>query len=253
MKLGGSVLTDKSRYRTPRADVIARLAKEIASSPTPVIVVHGAGSFGHFVAKEHRLVEGDDGAPARRIAFGRVLSDVRDLSGLVAGALREAGVPAVQLSTFDLARLHGGDLLHFAHQQVGDALAAGFTPVLGGDGALDAARGFGILSGDVLMVELARSYRPDSAVFVTDVDGIYDRSPAEPDAKLLARIGLRDALATDGTARGHDVTGGMAGKLRRAREVARTGVPVRIVNGHAPGRLAEALSGGNPIGTVVTA
>lgn len=253
MKLGGSVLTDKAAYRTPRPDALARLAKEIASSPAPVIVVHGAGSYGHVVAKEHRLADGDNGDLARRLAFGRVLTDVRDLGGLVAGALRDAGVPAVQLSTFDLARLHSGSLLHFAHQQVGDALAAGFTPVISGDGALDSARGFGILSGDVLMVDLARSYRPDFAVFVTDVDGIYDRAPADPEARLLARVGLRDSLAADGATRGADVTGGMAGKLQRAREVARTGVPVRVVNGLAPGRLAEALSGGSPIGTVVTA
>lgn len=253
MKLGGSVLTDKSRYRTPRPEALARLAREIATAAGPVVVVHGAGSYGHVIAREHRLVDGDDGSAARRLAFARVLADVRELSGLVTGALRDAGLAAVPLSTFDLARLDRGALLRFAHGQVGDALASGFTPVLGGDGALDAARGFGILSGDVLMAEIARAYRPERAIFVTDVDGIFDRAPRDPGARLLARIGPGDAPPADAGASGADVTGGMGGKLRRAREVARTGVPVHVVSGLAPGRLAEALSGGSPIGTVVTA
>ena len=53
IKFGGSVITDKSRYRTFNADVVRRLCKEIRDSGERVIVVHGAGSFGHVLAKEH--------------------------------------------------------------------------------------------------------------------------------------------------------------------------------------------------------
>lgn len=55
VKLGGSVITDKAEYRRFRADTVARLASEIASSGERVIVVHGAGSFGHILAKENAL------------------------------------------------------------------------------------------------------------------------------------------------------------------------------------------------------
>lgn len=251
MKLGGSVLTDKTRYRTPRLDVLARLAHELASVPGPLVVIHGAGSYGHVLAKEHRLTQGDDGDARRRAAFAQVHADVRALQGLVLDALLGAGLPAVSHSTYDLARLEGGKLLHFAHAAVADTLRAGFTPVLSGDGVLDASRGYGILSGDVLMAELARALRPTRAVFVTDVDGIFDRDPRDASAKLLRRI--RDDDADVGAAKGHDVTGGMAGKLQRARDVARAGVPVHVVNGLAPGRLAETLLGKETVGTVVDA
>jgi len=250
VKLGGSVLTDKTRYRTPRLDALARLAQELARHEGPLVVVHGAGSYGHVLAKEHRLVEGRDGDPRREAAFTQVHGDVRELSLLVVEALRDAGLPAVALATFDLARLDQGRLLSFASGTVADTLAAGLTPVLSGDGALDASRGWGILSGDVVMAELARVLRPERAIFVTDVDGIHDRDPREDGAKLLARVAPGDAVGA-GASGGIDITGGMAGKLSRAREVAKSGCDVLVINGHAPGRLADALAGKPVVGTVV--
>lgn len=253
MKLGGSVLTDKAAYATPRSDDIRRLAREVASvleaSPTagPLILVHGAGSFGHTLARQHKLKDGDDGNGDRRLAFARVHADVRALQALVLHSLRDAGVPAVSHSTYDLARLDRGELATFAHAAIGDTLRAGLVPVLGGDGALDASRGFGILSGDTLMVELARAYRPKVAIFATDVDGIFDRFP---EGRLLPRVDAGTRLAA-GEARGADVTGGMGGKLARARDVAATGVPVRVMNGAVAGRLADALAGRDVLGTLV--
>ncbi len=252
MKLGGSVITDKTQYRALRQEVLERLAKEVASAPEPIVVIHGAGSFGHVVARTHRLADGDDGTPERRAAFARVLADVRELDAHVRTALLDGGIPAVSHATFDIARLRDGALETFDASGVVASLAAGFTPVLRGDGALDAARGFGIISGDVLMVELARVLRPSRAIFVTDVDGIYDDDPStNPSARLLARVSAAAGIQGAGAAKGADVTGGMRGKLARAAEVARQGVEVWVINGLEAGRLSQALSGGNPVGTVV--
>lgn len=251
MKLGGSVLTDKSQLKTPRLDVIARLAAELASTDERMVVVHGAGSYGHILARRHDLPRGDDGTAARRLAAAQVHGDVRELQGLVLAALRDAGVAAMSLSTYDLARLRSGELAGFAFEPVHETIAAGFTPVMSGDVVLDAGRGFGILSGDALMVELARLLRPTRAVFVTDVDGIHDRDPMESGARLLPRIDLRTDIRQTET-RVPDITGSMAGKLKRAQAVARAGVPVHVVNGLAHGRLADVLAGRDVPGTIVT-
>ena len=251
MKLGGSVLTDKAQYRTPRLDVLARLASEVAGCGDRVVVVHGAGSYGHVLAKAHDLAAGERG-PESLLAASQVHGDVRELQGLVLTALRDAGLPAISLSTYDLARLTSGAISGFAFEPVHETLSRGFTPVMSGDVVLDHARGFGILSGDVLMVELARLLRPTRAVFVTDVDGIHDRDPHESGARLLARIDLAaDVRASE--SRVPDITGSMAGKLMRARDVARAGVPVHVVNGLAHGRLSDTLAGKDVVGTVVTA
>lgn len=251
MKLGGSVITDKSVYRTPRLDVLVRLALEIAASRERIVLVHGAGSYGHVLAKKHDLLQGDDGTIARRLGAAKVHADVRELQSLVLAALADVGLPGMSVSTYDVARLTSGQISSFAYEPIHETIARDFMPVMSGDVALDQARGFGILSGDVLMVELARAVRPKRAIFVTDVDGIFDRDPREPGATLLPRIDLRTDVRTTESAV-PDITGSMASKLARAREVAKTGVPVHVVNGLVDGRLADALAGKDTVGTVIT-
>ena len=126
------------------------------------------------------------------------------------------------------------------------ALAAKLVPVLGGDVVLDAARKWGIVSGDVIMARLAQQLEPERAIFVTDVDGIFDRWPG---GALLPRIGPDD-IPFAGPSGAHDITGGMAGKLLRAREVAKH-APVLVLNGNVSGRLADALAGKDVVGTRV--
>lgn len=243
MKLGGSVLTDKERYRTPRIDAIARLATELSRVHGPLAVVHGAGSYGHVVAQTHRLAEGG-GTP---LDVARVHADVRELTGLLLAALREAGVPAVSHSAFDLARLDQGALLSFHATAVAESLRAGLVPVLSGDVCLDASRGWSILSGDVVMAELAKAYGPERAVFATDVEGIYDRWPG---GARLARVRADEGVAAGAPGR-PDVTGAMGSKLARARDVAKWGVTVVVVDGTVPGRVADALAGKEVVGTIV--
>jgi len=103
----------------------------------------------------------------------------------------------------------------------------------------------------------AQALRPELAVFLTDVAGVYSRPPSEPGAELLPeiRVGRDGALSlptgdgrTAGAARiaastaAHDVSGGLAAKLESAAAIAAAGVPVCIVQVgtvHA----AEALAG----------
>src|SRR5437016_5486713 len=81
VKLGGSVLTEKARLRTPRRAAIRRLAAELASVRQPLLIVHGAGSYGHILASRHRLKDGGS-TSAKRAAAARVQADVRDVDGL---------------------------------------------------------------------------------------------------------------------------------------------------------------------------
>lgn len=55
LKIGGSILTDKSQELKARPDVILRLAMEISERPEGLVLVHGAGSFGHIPAKRWGL------------------------------------------------------------------------------------------------------------------------------------------------------------------------------------------------------
>ena len=63
LKLGGSLITDKHLADTPRLEVLARLAGEIARALNAqpqfsLLVGHGSGSFGHSAALRHNTRAG---------------------------------------------------------------------------------------------------------------------------------------------------------------------------------------------------
>ncbi|MHB8604250.1 MAG: isopentenyl phosphate kinase [Thermoplasmatota archaeon] len=254
LKLGGSVLTDKSQYATLRAKELSRLASEVASVERGLVIVHGAGSFGHMKAREFALAEGRKGTREQDGGFADVHRDVRRLHLAVLDALAAAGVRAVGCAPLDVVELKNGTLHHFDAAPIARALAAGLTPVTFGDAVFDSERGFGIVSGDQLVDSLARGLKAERVVFATDVDGIFDREPIE--GRLVAlqeRLTSDDALAVTAPREGRspDVTGSMAGKIARIASLAKAGIPVDVVNGLAPGRVAAALSGGKVVGTRV--
>ena len=53
VKLGGSVITDKSRYRTFRREITKEIIDVISEFEEELILVHGGGSFGHIMAKRY--------------------------------------------------------------------------------------------------------------------------------------------------------------------------------------------------------
>src|SRR5207253_5643602 len=109
VKLGGSVVTEKAHLRTPRTAAIQRLARELASVRQPLLVVHGAGSYGHILASRHRLNEGGSG-PAKRAAAARVQADVRDLDRLIVDALNAVRLAAAPIPPSAVLSLDDGSV-----------------------------------------------------------------------------------------------------------------------------------------------
>ncbi|HBA91193.1 MAG TPA: hypothetical protein DCZ08_05345, partial [Anaerolineaceae bacterium] len=63
LKLGGSLITDKSTPRKADMDVIRRLAAEIRTAQKELpqlrlLLGHGSGSFGHVPAREYNTRNG---------------------------------------------------------------------------------------------------------------------------------------------------------------------------------------------------
>ncbi len=252
VKLGGSVITDKAKVTTLRRTNLVRLAGEIAASGQEVIVVHGAGSFGHIKARKHRLQEGyvDD---AQLPAVSEVQRDVRTLNLAVVDALRRAGLRAISLPPSAIARLDDGALRSLDIDVFRRYRDLGFTPVTFGDVVLDARRWFAICSGDLLMLALAEAFRPEAAIFVADVDGVFTADPKRAKgAKLLPTVGPGTIGAIDTAAETDDVTGGLAGKLERMIAIAGFTERCQLVNGLKKGRLLAALRGQRVVGTRVT-
>jgi isopentenyl phosphate kinase len=138
---------------------------------------------------------------------------------------------------------------------------------------LDSAQGCSVLGGDALMRELARALAPRRAVFLTDVDGVFDRPPEEERARLVraVRVGGGDdddetewvlegggggpgeafsspssSVRLGGAADGAvDVSGGMRAKVEEAAAISREagGAPVVVAKGGTDAALEALLRG----------
>lgn len=85
-------------------------------------------------------------------------------------------------------------------------------------------------------------------VLLTDQDGLYTDDPrATPDARLVARVRPGESPARIGGA-GPWGSGGMASKVRAARQAADGGIAAVVASGVKPGVLAAVLAG-RPEGT----
>ncbi|CAN0923580.1 Isopentenyl phosphate kinase [Linum grandiflorum] len=158
--------------------------------PANFVVVHGAGSFGHFQASKSGVHRGGLEKPVVKAGFVATRISVTTLNLEIVRALAAAGIPSVGMSPFSCGwstserNLTSADL-----SMVAKAIDSGFVPVLHGDAVLDKKLGCTILSGDVIIRHLAAYLKPEYVVFLTDVFGVYDRPPSEPDAVLLREIG----------------------------------------------------------------
>jgi len=253
LKLGGSVITHKDKYFAPDTENIKRLAKEIAESKSKsLIIVHGAGSFGHPVAKKYNISDGLK-SPEQLVGFSKTHQSMTRLNQIIVDTLLDAGVPAFGISASSMLVTENRRLVDIGTSIIKRCLETGLIPVMYGDAVLDTEQGFAILSGDQLIVRLALEFNVERVIFGSDVDGIYTSNPKlDKDAKLIPELSLGNFTADVGDTTFTDVTGGMLGKLNEAEEAVKSGTKVVFLNALAPKRVEAALKGEKVIGTIIT-
>jgi len=252
VKLGGSVITDKSKLKTFKAAACNRLAKELRAASDSLGVVHGAGSFGHIEAKKHSLQKGfKDDAQLKFVAM--VQRDVRELNLRVLESLIDNGVRAVSVPPAAAGVFRDGQIQSFDPEPFESVFRLGLTPVSFGDVVPDGSMGFSICSGDLIMEALTKQFKPKIVVFCADVDGVFDADPKRVrKAKLIPRFDSESLSSLKRSeAKTADVTGSIYSKLERMLAISRDCEKCMIVNGNAPGRLEKALRGKQVVSTVV--
>lgn len=238
--MGGSVITDKSKPFSYRPDVVSALSEEIASSDEKVVVVHGGGSYGHVMAKQHGLSSDAVEAPAVGVAQTR--GAMYDLNRLICKTMMEYKLNPYPFSPFDAVNRSGK--VQVASWLRG-LLKEGLTPITFGDVTLTSA-GFKVLSGDVIVQELAKALKPERCVFALDVDGVYEGNSRviipELSPSKIRRMSVEAAA---------DATGGMKLKLDVAARIAAGGTKVSFVSGYRRNEFSKAIRGLEFYGTVV--
>ena len=86
------LITHKHQLCTVNLDVIKSLAEVCSKASKKLVIVHGAGSFGHMKAKEFRLAEGRIPELSQDSAIADVRNDMLNLNSVVVNELRSFGL-----------------------------------------------------------------------------------------------------------------------------------------------------------------
>lgn len=245
IKLGGGLITDKTKPFTVRQEYIDAFARDLRTlrdvhPNIAVLVGNGAGSFGHFSAHEYGLREG---AHTARQRYGVALTHngVRRLNGLVSDTLVRYDVPAFALSPAG-TMLHDDDMPGTLFMEpVEHLLDHGYVPVVHGDTILDDSRGTTIFSTErvlqTYLEKIRERYERITVAYLTTTDGVLDADgQCIPELIAAAPVTIHSALS-------HDVTGGIEGKVASARAVASVADEVYIISGKVPGQLQRLVDG----------
>jgi isopentenyl phosphate kinase len=271
LKLGGSLITDKTQPYTVRLDKLTALAKEIHSalSDAPslhLVLGHGSGSFGHYAVKEHLVPlhlppshHGVMGGESRREkggfwrGFAEVWYRASQLNRYVIEALHEASIPAMAIQPSASIVSKNGAIENWDLSALESALDAGIVPVIYGDMAFDKVKGGAVLSTEVLMFYLAHHIKPKRILLAGLEAAVWADFPARRQKVEKVTPSVYQELANKvGGSHGVDVTGGMKSKVEEMLSLVKQipNLNVQIFSGEEAGNVKRALAG-EILGTLI--
>jgi isopentenyl phosphate kinase len=272
LKLGGSLITDKTQPYTPRLDVIEDVALQISTAlqnhpHLRLILGHGSGSFGHVAASEYHTRDGfprpsplihrerDQTEENYWKGFAEVWYQASALNQFVMKALHKTNVLAVALPPSANVIASDGQVSIWETTSIRMALAAGIVPVIYGDVTFDEVRGGTILSTEDLFSHLARALNPERILLAGLETAVWEDFPARTrKIESITPQTFGDVSGGVGKADGADVTGGMEAKVTQMLELVQQNpeLKIQIFSGAEPGNITRALSG-ETLGTWITA
>lgn len=254
IKIGGAIITDKNEYRSLRKKQLSLISKEIAQWNRKSIIIHGAGSFGHIVAKQYSIHLGFSYQDQIKGVL-QIRRDMAELSQAVINSLIEEGGKALAFQTSSIV-YEDKKGYSVQNKPINKALALGFNPVLSGDILFTENRGFRILSGDTLTNLMVKYFDVRRVIFISDVDGIFVQNDKTGENELANNLSSKDLERIKVGNLEHkdsrDVTGEMKGKISEIKRLLEKVSEVIVVNGYHPERLTAIRNGKNFIGTKLT-
>jgi len=255
IKIGGSLITDKTKPLSYRQDVMLRIAQEIArirqeKPDIKMIIGHGSGSFGHVVAQQYQTISGVK-TSEEWVGFAEVARIAGELTTLVWRSFEKADVTAMRFSPSISALAQDGRLIQMSLDNIHHALANDILPFVHGDVAFDLQRGGTIVSTETVFAYLCQRFDIERVILLGEVDGVLDK-----EQKVIPRIShnnIEEIKPLLKPSRGTDVTGGMITKVNGMLELAHQfGVTVHIINGLAPDLLYKFIVDEIQIGTTIS-
>jgi glutamate 5-kinase len=245
VKVGSSLLVGRQGARRAWLDgLVAELAAMRARGQEVIVVSSGAIALG---AARLGLGKGGRGSLADAQAAAAVGQIA--LSGLWAELLGGHGLTAAQL-LLTLEDLEDRRRYLNATATLTRLLDAGAVPVINENDSV-ATQEIRFGDNDRLAARVAQAARASAVLLLSAVDGLFDRDPRDPAARLLPEVrGVTPeihAMASGDSASGLG-SGGMTSKLQAAEIAGLAGIALGIANGTPDRPIARALEGG--VGTL---
>ncbi len=231
LKLGGSIITNKSRPLTPRIDITDTLVKNLKKIDESIILVHGGGSFGHYWSVKFDMHTKPKKYSLRGTAL--VKNSMVELNRIILNILQKNKLDPYCMPPVSFM---GGDRpITKKIREVGEIAEAGMIPVTYGDAIYYGQKKTYILSGDKIMTHVAKILRPRLCIFALNEDGIYNNMKSR---ELVEEFVNKKPVMEKNKM---DVTGGMIRKTEEAIKIANMGMNVFFVNGAKPERVIKAV------------
>ena len=245
MKWGGGLISDKSSVCTANQQHIRNLAqcvKQIAKLGHDIIIVHGAGSFGHIRARQYRLDEGNIDGLEQTEGVDQVRADMLQLHDLVVESLLPLNV--ISHKPREFVHNNGPDFQANLEPFLDSGIHVTFGDVVECDPPLE----FGILSGDDLMLRLSCEL-PDVTHSIFAMGGTPGLMTSSDENGQLIPIWNREMQYSGKHNQEIDVTGGIFLKAQRASHICEFVNHVWFVDGQHVNRIIDIVENGESVGT----
>jgi isopentenyl phosphate kinase len=242
IKLGGSVITFKEKPLAANFEAIRNISYTLASVKTPIILIHGGGSFGHYWSVRYNIHSKPDRYDSHGISI--VHESMIALNQIIVNSMIKVGMNPYTIipSMF----IYDHKPITKKIKELKSIVESSVIPITFGDVVYIENKMYSILSGDALMSLLSKILRPSKVIFTLNVDGIY---------KDMKNREILKELKNNNSARFskviQDVTGGMRRKVIEALKISDIGIDVMMVNGLKPERIINAITGIGFEGTLV--
>ena len=245
VKIGSSLLVGANRPRRKWLDGLVReLAAARGRGQELIVVSSGAIALGAARLGLDKGGRGNLADAQAAAAVGQIA-----LSGLWAQLLSRHGLTAAQL-LLTLDDLEDRRRYLNATATLTRLLDLGAVPVINENDSV-ATQEIRFGDNDRLAARVAQAAGANAVLLLSDVDGLYDRNPADAAARRLPEVhgvtAAIHAMASAGSVSGMG-SGGMTSKLQAAEIAERAGIALAIASGLVDAPLARAC--GAEVGTL---
>lgn len=256
LKLGGSLITDKTHAETALPDVIFNLLTDLKrymdlNPGHKILLGHGSGSFGHHAAAKYNTRNGVK-TDEQWQGFRKVWESARKLNQVVLGIGREVNLDLISFPPSAGLFSHDGQVKKWNTEPIERALENGLIPLVYGDVVFDEVLGGTIFSTEELFAHLSSVLTPSRILLAGRAEAVFADYPInrQPIAHIFRSAPLESYLQSS---QNQDVTGGMRSKVAQMQAIcqAKPGTTVEIFRADVPGKLFDALTGSHS-GTIIS-